>query len=880
ASHPPPGFRLRPAHRAGRLGRLRRRHPPHGARDPAHPREGLRVARLRLRLRVRAGQRLHDGRLLRHRPRGALALLRAGRQVRVPRQRDGAQQPQVRLLLQADHRREDGREADRRARPARAEGRHPRGGARLRRRLQPLPRRDPGRPDPRPRVPGPGVGQADRGDRRLPPLLPARAARLGGRGDRRHRRGAAAHAARDRRRRRGRAGPVQGPRVDRPQALRRDPRRHRLERRGVRQGLHRERARPAARQPALPVGRLRALLPVAADHPRQDGRRGREPVRRADRAHRPHAEHGLEPHGLDRPPLHAVRAQARPRLVHHLPGRRAAQGDEADEGDRHGQGRRRQARGALAHPVLVRARPDPHLAAGHPAVPVDDEHRLRARRRQRDELPLPQPLLRHEHGPERRRARRDRAQVPGHPVGQHDRRRLRRQGLLRRHRRGAERRQRQDRELQRAARPRDRRRPARPGARRGARGLWLRQRGGQGRGRAGHPAALADAVAVPRRLRSQCQRLLLADEPEGAARGLPAHHRRRAHRARPAHAARAEDHRGGREVRAAGAPGCGLQQPPVPRRAVARRARRPVPPGAGRARRRVRRAREVGPPRRRRVARRAALPPLRDSRGQRPGRPVPDPVLAAGPGEHAARAQHGEPGRAPGAARRDRRPQRRRHPVRRPAGRLPVREARRGEGADPRWPRHARRVERDQRRVGPQAGLPERPARVELRAGRRLRRQPVPRRPHDPHLLAVGEPGVAAVRRPDADVLPQGVGQEPLLRARHPGRSGSADHEADLGRRDAGHAGGEARPAAAVGPRAPRPLRPGLVPPGQARPRHRDDDPRRQARHLGAADAEGRQAAHRGPRAAAARHVPGADQRGRGLRAGDGPAHGAPGGAL
>ena len=41
---------------------------------------------------------------------------------------------------------------------------------------------------PDPDLPGQGVGQADRGDRRLPPLLPAGAARLSRRGDRRHRR--------------------------------------------------------------------------------------------------------------------------------------------------------------------------------------------------------------------------------------------------------------------------------------------------------------------------------------------------------------------------------------------------------------------------------------------------------------------------------------------------------------------------------------------------------------------------------------------------------------------------------------------------------------------------------------------------------------------
>ena len=46
----------------------------------------------------------------------------------------------------------------------------------------------------------------------------------------------------------------------------------------------------------------------------------------------------------------------------------------------------------------------------------------------------------------------------------------------------------------------------------------------------------------------------------------------------------------------------------------------------------------------------------------------------------------------------------------------------------------------------------------------------VPRPAHDPHLLAVDEPVVAVLRRPDAHVLQEGVGGPGLLRARDPRR--------------------------------------------------------------------------------------------------------------
>ena len=55
---------------------------------------------------------------------------------------------------------------------------------------------------------------------------------------------------------------------------------------------------------------------------------------------------------------------------------------------------------------------------------------LRAARRQRDQLPLPEPLLRQQQGADGARVRPDPAQVPGHPLGQLDRRRQQRRELL------------------------------------------------------------------------------------------------------------------------------------------------------------------------------------------------------------------------------------------------------------------------------------------------------------------------------------------------------------------------------------------------------------------------------------------------------------------
>ena len=117
----------------------------------------------------------------------------------------------------------------------------------------------------------------------------------------------------------------------------------RLERVRVRQGGDRERPRPRLRQPALPLGRLRAPLPDPLQDPRQ-GRRGRRlALRRAAGADRPHARPRLVAHGRHRVALHPVQADLGRRPAHLCRRRR----DEGHGGDRgHGQGLRRTAVGS------------------------------------------------------------------------------------------------------------------------------------------------------------------------------------------------------------------------------------------------------------------------------------------------------------------------------------------------------------------------------------------------------------------------------------------------------------------------------------------------------------------------------------------------------
>ncbi len=197
----------------------------------------------------------------------------------------------------------------------------------------------------------------------------------------------------------------------------------------LRQGGDRERPRPRLRQPALPLGRLRAPLPGPPQDPGQGGRRRRLPLRRAAGPDRPHARPRLVAHRRHRLALHAVQADPRRRTL--TPTSSTARRRTMEETE-----------------VTVKAlQPDDSLddvtrsiysteygpmldePRRHPAA-LGAGQRLRARRRQRHELPLPQPLPRQQPRADRSRVRRDPAPLPGHPVGQLDRGRLEGRGVL------------------------------------------------------------------------------------------------------------------------------------------------------------------------------------------------------------------------------------------------------------------------------------------------------------------------------------------------------------------------------------------------------------------------------------------------------------------
>ena len=111
------------------------------------------------------------------------------------------------------------------------------------------------------------------------------------------------------------------------------------------------------------------------------------------------------------------------------------------------------------------------------------------------------------------------------------------------------------------------------------------------RDRPRHLPARRGADPLPRRLRPQRQRLPLALEPRGAAHRLRPHHRHRGGRAHLPHADRPDPDRGApqrhrraarRQVRPALAREGRARQPPVPRRALARRPGDALRAGAGR----------------------------------------------------------------------------------------------------------------------------------------------------------------------------------------------------------------------------------------------------------------------------------------------------------
>ncbi len=470
--------------------------------------------------------------VLRDLQRGALEVLRPRR--RVPR---GLHQPRERPLLPADQGPRDHRSAARAAAPGRAEAQAPQGRQGLRRRLQPLPaqdrRRQPARPDLRRRP----VGARDHRRGRLPALLPARPARVGP--DRR---------GRDRQRRAARRGKLErggleghaGRRRRARGGARRAARGHRLQRLGDRQRGDRERQRHGARQPALPVAGLGALLPVPPGDPRQGQRLRREPVRRPGDQHRPHRQPRLDAHGLDRVPLRPDGAHAGARRPHELPGRRPAGEDGDQRRHRPDPAARRLAGAGDPHALHDPLRADHHVAPGPGALRLDEHDGLRDVRRERGEPPLPQPLLRHQQGAVDERAARHPEEVRGHPVGEHDGLGLARQGALRRHRLGPERAQREgDRRLPGADRRAHLRGPRAADPRRLALGVRTGDRPRLGRARDLRP--LEPAEHVPPRLRRQLQRLLLARQPGAAARGIRPDHRRRADRALAARAAGAHD---------------------------------------------------------------------------------------------------------------------------------------------------------------------------------------------------------------------------------------------------------------------------------------------------------------------------------------------------
>ena len=171
-----------------------------------------------------------------------------------------------------------------------------------------------------------------------------------------------------------------------------------------------------------------------------------------------------------------------------LPGR-AADEDEGHEADGGGQGRPE----AHAHRLRDRARPHVHLAAGPAAVPLDGDHRLRDGRRERRQLPLPQPLPGDQQGADGAPVRRHPAPLPGHPVGELAGRGQQGRGLLLDERRDPERAQRQGAAVPDRARDRHLR-PARA-----AHASTARARSASGARRPGRPTRACCPTPGPRR---------------------------------------------------------------------------------------------------------------------------------------------------------------------------------------------------------------------------------------------------------------------------------------------------------------------------------------------------------------------------------------------
>ncbi len=372
-----------------------------------------------------------------------------------------------------------------------------------------------------------------------------------------------------------------------------------------------------------------------------------------------------------------------------------------------------------------------------------------AGRRQRAELPVPEPLLPDRPGPERPPVQPHRAAVPGNPLGEQHRRRPRGTRLLHDGRCDPVRHRCQGEEL------RGRRRgggsvrgdgPPLPG--RLALGLRVEQLEEGGRAGTDAPGPGPNAEAL--RLRRELERQPLAGQPAPPAGRLRPRDRRRADRALDANAPGVDDDRAaaqgnrrpaGQGVHPEGPDQGRAERPRLLGRAVARPAGEvlPHPPGArrleraGERERRVPDPREVEPPLRPRRARGRSLPAVHrepllhhdaatDRDRQRPmggrGRVLHPPVRPLEPGQHAQRPGHHQPARGQGARRRRAGPALGQHPARRDAAPVPVRHPRGQADPDPWRPRRSlRRLQRDQLLVAAPEGLPGRHPRLELRRG-------------------------------------------------------------------------------------------------------------------------------------------------------------------
>ena len=325
----------------------------------------------------------------------------------IPRQRRAREQPQLGLLLPADHRHEDrSRSCSTGRRRDGPKRRDPRRRCAATSRATTATCATPASTTSPTRVPRQAVGQADRGDRRLPPLLPARAAGQPGRRDRRHRGRAAAGAAVDARsaeraaQRTRSAGELEG-----PAAARGD----RLQRRRPRQ-----RGRPTTAAAWCSATRTsRGTAPSASTSPTSRSR-ARSNVAGASLFGVPviligHTQNLAWSHTVSTAyRFTPVRGEARPRLADDLPRRRAAARDEARPRDRHGRWATAGSSSRDAHALLDRPRArSSRRSSGCRCSRGRRSIGLRDGRRQRAQLPLPQPLLRDEPGAVRRRARRD-----------------------------------------------------------------------------------------------------------------------------------------------------------------------------------------------------------------------------------------------------------------------------------------------------------------------------------------------------------------------------------------------------------------------------------------------------------------------------------------